>query len=347
MRPPRRRMAGRTARTARSDRRRLPLCLRRPAVAAGPGDGDRRPAGARVVAGGRTTAPSEDVVRPTARASTCRCPVTVDVYGQEGPGRPSRPRSFPAPFRFCLRCGVSYEQVRGNDFAKLATLDAEGRSSATSLTSMSIVRSLRAVPERGPGRGRPQAAHLRRQPAGRGAAGRALQRLRPGDDDPRRAVPGRGEGGGGRRGRPVLRRALPTRVTRALGLAREEYAKEPGEDPACGGAPTRRCARWSTCGSTSTWSAAGGSPCRTWSSTGLLEIGYLGLDGRRRRRRPVAGRLPRAARRVPERAGARSAACCWMRCAGRWPSTPSASTPRSSTASSRLSDGGAAPRSGP
>ncbi|MCH5645630.1 DEAD/DEAH box helicase [Gordonia sp. ABSL49_1] len=36
----------------------------------------------------------------------------------------------PSPFRFCLRCKVSYEQARGNDFAKLATLDAEGRSSA-------------------------------------------------------------------------------------------------------------------------------------------------------------------------------------------------------------------------
>ena len=33
---------------------------------------------------------------------------------------------IPGPFRFCLRCGVSYEQVRGSDFAKLATLDAGG-----------------------------------------------------------------------------------------------------------------------------------------------------------------------------------------------------------------------------
>jgi len=51
------------------------------------------------------------------------------------------------PFAFCMRCGVSYEQVRGNDFGKLATLDAEGRSSAMTLLSASIVRSLRAVPE--------------------------------------------------------------------------------------------------------------------------------------------------------------------------------------------------------
>ena len=51
------------------------------------------------------------------------------------------------PFAFCMRCGVSYEQVRGNDFGKLATLDAEGRSSAMTLLSASIVRNLRAIPE--------------------------------------------------------------------------------------------------------------------------------------------------------------------------------------------------------
>ena len=51
------------------------------------------------------------------------------------------------PFAFCMRCGVSYEQVRGQDFGKLATLDAEGRSSAVSLVSASLVRALRAVPD--------------------------------------------------------------------------------------------------------------------------------------------------------------------------------------------------------
>jgi len=50
------------------------------------------------------------------------------------------------PFTFCMRCRVSYEQVRGNDYAKLATLDREGRSSAVSLIGASIVRSLREVP---------------------------------------------------------------------------------------------------------------------------------------------------------------------------------------------------------
>lgn len=47
------------------------------------------------------------------------------------------------PFRFCLRCKASYEQVRGADFAKLATLSTEGRSSAVTVLSSSVISSLR------------------------------------------------------------------------------------------------------------------------------------------------------------------------------------------------------------
>ncbi len=71
--------------------------------------------------------------------------ITVDPYGTEGQGELAA-AFIPAPFLFCLHCGVSYEQTRGKDFAKLATLDQEGRSSATSLVSSSIVRSLKQVP---------------------------------------------------------------------------------------------------------------------------------------------------------------------------------------------------------
>ncbi len=73
-------------------------------------------------------------------------PVTVDPYGYEGRGS-LRAAFIPSPFLFCAHCGVSYEQTRGKDFAKLATLDQEGRSSATSLVSASIVRSLLSAPE--------------------------------------------------------------------------------------------------------------------------------------------------------------------------------------------------------
>ena len=64
---------------------------------------------------------------------------------REGDGLPAWFMS--TPFAFCLRCRVSYEQVRGNDFSKLATLDQEGRSSAVTVLSASIVRSLRGFDE--------------------------------------------------------------------------------------------------------------------------------------------------------------------------------------------------------
>lgn len=50
-----------------------------------------------------------------------------------------------SPFMFCLNCRVSYESTRGNDYSRLATLDREGRSSAVSIISESVVRSLRKV----------------------------------------------------------------------------------------------------------------------------------------------------------------------------------------------------------
>ncbi|MCL6559930.1 MAG: DEAD/DEAH box helicase, partial [Firmicutes bacterium] len=47
-----------------------------------------------------------------------------------------------APFRFCLHCGVSYGSRQSSDFAKLATLGSEGRSTATTILSLSSVRHL-------------------------------------------------------------------------------------------------------------------------------------------------------------------------------------------------------------
>ena len=87
----------------------------------------------------------QEVVRRSHRDRVPQA-VTVDPYGTEGQGE-LKAAFVPSPFLFCLHCGVSYEQTRGRDFAKLATLDQEGRSSATSLISASVVRSLKAVPE--------------------------------------------------------------------------------------------------------------------------------------------------------------------------------------------------------
>ena len=50
----------------------------------------------------------------------------------------------PAPFRFCQNCGVSYRSRKGDsDFGRLATLSSGGRSTATTILSLSIVRMLK------------------------------------------------------------------------------------------------------------------------------------------------------------------------------------------------------------
>jgi tRNA A-37 threonylcarbamoyl transferase component Bud32 len=220
----------------------------------------------------------EDVIRPTARKYLPSA-VTVDAYGHERPETGGIEAAFiPAPFRFCLRCGVSYEQVRGSDFAKLATLDREGRSSATSLISMSIVRSLRAVPE----------AYLRkdarklltfvdnRQDAAlqaghfndfvqvamvRGALYRAAaEAVARGDDG-------------------LYYDDIPTKVTRALGLARDDYALQPGEDPSL---QRRTDGALRDVVNLRVYLDLD----RGWritmpnlEQTGLLRVGYVGLDG--------------------------------------------------------------------
>lgn len=50
---------------------------------------------------------------------------------------------IPTPLRFCLRCGVSYGFRQTSDFAKLASLGTEGRSSATTVLSLAAIRYLR------------------------------------------------------------------------------------------------------------------------------------------------------------------------------------------------------------
>ncbi len=54
---------------------------------------------------------------------------------------------IPAPFRFCLCCGIAYGARQKNDFPKLATLASEGRSTATTVMSKSVVQKLRNEPE--------------------------------------------------------------------------------------------------------------------------------------------------------------------------------------------------------
>src|SRR5262249_30886467 len=74
-------------------------------------------------------------------------PVWVDATGREVAQDQGGTYAayVPSPFRFCLRCRTSYEQARGSDFAKLAQLSAEGRSSAMTLITESVVRALRSL----------------------------------------------------------------------------------------------------------------------------------------------------------------------------------------------------------
>ncbi len=49
---------------------------------------------------------------------------------------------FPAPFKFCLSCGISYSANLRSDFTKLASLGSEGRSTATTILSLSAISGL-------------------------------------------------------------------------------------------------------------------------------------------------------------------------------------------------------------
>ncbi len=46
-------------------------------------------------------------------------------------------------FRFCLHCGVSYNPRQGSEFAKLTQLSSGGRSTDTTILSLSLIRNLR------------------------------------------------------------------------------------------------------------------------------------------------------------------------------------------------------------
>jgi superfamily II DNA/RNA helicase len=69
---------------------------------------------------------------------------------------------IPTPFRFCLRCKVTYSASQRNDFFKLASLSSEGRSTATTLLSLSTILHLREGDRQGQAGNQPEG---RRMPA--------------------------------------------------------------------------------------------------------------------------------------------------------------------------------------
>jgi hypothetical protein len=85
--------------------------------------------GVRVTKGQEKNLPRPLSVTPDGR-------VTSDETGLKG-------HFVTAPFRFCLCCGVAYNARQTSDFGKLTALGSEGRSTATSILSLSAVRHLR------------------------------------------------------------------------------------------------------------------------------------------------------------------------------------------------------------
>jgi hypothetical protein len=49
-----------------------------------------------------------------------------------------------SPFAFCLNCGVSYSGRVRSDYGKLASLSSEGRSTATTILSLEVIRAIRS-----------------------------------------------------------------------------------------------------------------------------------------------------------------------------------------------------------
>jgi hypothetical protein len=65
--------------------------------------------------------------------------VSVTPQGTKGPG--GEYWFIPGKYRFCLNCGLTHEAY-GKDFNRLASLSGEGRSSATTMLTLSAVRQL-------------------------------------------------------------------------------------------------------------------------------------------------------------------------------------------------------------
>lgn len=95
---------------------------------------EETPSGSRVIQSRRKRVPTSVRVGPRGEVGAATEPddPTSDVLATWIPGA----------LLFCLRCGVTYNQPRTSELTKVAALDQEGRSSAMTVLSTSIVRSL-------------------------------------------------------------------------------------------------------------------------------------------------------------------------------------------------------------
>lgn len=80
-------------------------------------------------------------IKPSRKKNLPR-PVTVGTDGKEEADA-QRGHFLGGPFRFCLHCRVSYDFRTSSDFGKLTSLGTEGRSTATTILSLAIIRHLR------------------------------------------------------------------------------------------------------------------------------------------------------------------------------------------------------------
>jgi Lhr-like helicase len=81
---------------------------------------------------------AEPKVKSTYRKAV---PQDVQVSPQGWQGRGENYWFIPGKFRFCLNCGQTHE-VHGKDMNRLASLSGEGRSSATTILTLSAIRQL-------------------------------------------------------------------------------------------------------------------------------------------------------------------------------------------------------------
>lgn len=72
-------------------------------------------------------------------------PIRVDGLGRESVTGGVEAHFVPTPFKFCLRCGVSYGTYISSDLSKLGSLGIEGRSSATTMLTLASLQHLRAL----------------------------------------------------------------------------------------------------------------------------------------------------------------------------------------------------------
>lgn len=96
-----------------------------------------------------TVQPDGSLSRPAAELDDYNAGAEPPAGGVSSPGSgpglrtPVTGHWVPAPFRFCLNCGVSYANARGGDYGRLTELGAGGRSTATTVMSLAAVRRLR------------------------------------------------------------------------------------------------------------------------------------------------------------------------------------------------------------